>query len=163
MVTQQQLSRQHYLKRKLRYKRIGSTALGGFLTVGMLAFWSQDIPLLIPPFGATCVIAFVIPDSAYASPRSIIGGHCLSSLIGLGCLAVFGPVWWSYAIAVGLAMLCMQLTRTLHPPAAADSILFIQQGSEDWAFTIMLVLLGTLFIVLFAKLFGRYALPHRHA
>src|SRR5512135_53271 len=50
--------------------------------------------LLMAPFGATCVLAFGIPDSPLAQPRNIVGGHLLSSLIGLVFLALFGNAWW---------------------------------------------------------------------
>jgi len=84
----------------------------------------------MPPLGATCFIAFVISDSAFAHPRNIIGGYVLSSLIGLLCIYVFSIHWWSYALAVGIATAAMQLLRILHPPAAADPLLVIDCESS---------------------------------
>lgn len=56
---------------------------GGFLTIWVLAF-ARDVsalPLLIPPFGASCVLAFGYPASPFAQPKNIIGGHLVAAAI----------------------------------------------------------------------------------
>jgi CBS-domain-containing membrane protein len=54
-------------------------ALGACLLI--LRF--TDHPLLLASFGGSCVILFGMPDSEMAQPRSLIGGHLLSSMVGL--------------------------------------------------------------------------------
>ncbi len=158
---EKQAAKRHYLLRKLKYEKIFATSLGGALAIALLAFLSHDQSFLIPPFGASCVIALVIPDSAYAKARSIVGGHFLASLVGLMVFSLGGGAWWCYGLAVGLAMLVMQLTRTLHPPAAADPVLILEQGPLDWSFLIFPILVGTMILVLFAASYRRYFLPQR--
>ncbi|MDD9271688.1 HPP family protein [Paenibacillus sp. GCM10023248] len=106
------------------------------------------------PFGASCVIAFALPHSPLAQPRSLIGGHVLSTLVGLLALAAFGVHAWSLALAVGAAITLMQLTRTLHPPAGADPLLVMLSGAS-WGFLLTPVLLGAALLVLVALLYHR--------
>ncbi|WNR46971.1 HPP family protein [Paenibacillus roseipurpureus] len=101
------------------------------------------------PFGASYVIAFALPQSPLAQPRSLIGGHVLSTLVGLCALSAFGVHTWSLALAVGAAITLMQLTRTLHPPAGADPLLVMLTGA-GWSFLLTPVLLGAALIVLVA-------------
>ncbi|SMD07849.1 HPP family protein [Sporomusa malonica] len=143
-------------RRKLNYIRILGSSIGGFLGIAAIAFLSEfsGASFLMPPFGATCVIAFVIPESAFAQPQNIVGGHLLSSTIGILCYNIFQTHWWSLAIAVGLCIASMQLTKTLHPPAAADPVLILMQGGVPWSFLVTPVLLGSLVLVLLALIYN---------
>lgn len=58
-------------------------------------------------FGASCVLAFGVPDSPLAQPSSIIGGHLVSTLVGLLVLNILGSSWWSGVLAVGLSLVAM--------------------------------------------------------
>ncbi|WP_171634478.1 HPP family protein [Paenibacillus plantarum] len=125
--------------------------IGGFLAI-LLCSLLGDLSrtsLLMAPFGASCVIAFALPQSPLAQPRSLIGGHVLSTLVGLVALTAFGVHAWSLALAVGAAITLMQLTRTLHPPAGADPLLVMLTGAS-WSFLLTPVLLGAALIVLVA-------------
>ncbi|MDR3588578.1 MAG: HPP family protein [Negativicutes bacterium] len=144
--------------RKLHYAKILVSSLGcagGIALVAYLAAAGQ-CALLIPPFGATCVLATVTPTSAFAQPRNIVGGHLISGLIGFGCAVWFGSAWWAFPIAVGLATALMQLTRTIHPPAAADPIFFIMRDAVSWQLVLMPVLAGSIVLVLFFVVFHRW-------
>ena len=111
------------------------------------------VPLLMAPFGATCVLAFGVSESPLAQPRNIIGGHLLSTFIGLVCLQLFGQHWWVMAIAVATSIAGMQFTRTVHPPAGADPLVVIL-SSSSWNFLLTPVLLGSIALVLCAVLFN---------
>ncbi len=134
------------------------SSLGSFLGIGLIAYLSSatNTLFLMPPFGATSVIAFVIPDSAFAQPSNIIMGHLLSSTVGIACSAFFGNIWWACAIAVGCSTALMQLTRTLHPPAAADPVLIIMQNGASWWFLLTPVLLGSCTLVLIAIIYHNF-------
>lgn len=125
--------------------------IGGFLAILLCSLLGDlaSISLLMAPFGASCVIAFALPQSPLAQPRSLIGGHVLSTLVGLCALTAFGVHAWSLALAVGAAITLMQLTRTLHPPAGADPLLVMLTGA-GWSFLLTPVLLGAALIVLVA-------------
>ncbi|WP_439648949.1 HPP family protein [Desertivirga xinjiangensis] len=104
------------------------------------------IPLIMAPFGASCVLAFGVPDSPLAQPRNILGGHLISSLIGVLCYTYFGSTWYSLVIGVGAAIFIMQLTKTTHPPAGADPLVIIFAGAS-WKFILNPVLSGSLILV----------------
>lgn len=156
MTNQTNIRQKRY--RRLNFFRILGSSVGCSLGIGIIAYitTTTGTVFIMPPFGATCVIAFVIPNSAFAKPRNIICGHFLSSLVGIFCLSYMGIDWWSYAIAVGLCTAIMQLTRTLHPPAAADPVLLIMQGSVSLNFLITPVLLGSCILVLIAMIYNNF-------
>lgn len=105
------------------------------------------------PFGATCVLAFGVPASPLAQPRNIIGGHIISTLIGLLIFYLFGNEWYSLALGVGLAIAIMQVTSTTHPPAGADPIVVIL-GAESLFFVVSPVLTGAVIITIIALIFN---------
>lgn len=139
--------------------------LGGFLTVFLameIGSWS-DVTLMMAPFGASCVLAFALPGSPLAGPRSIIGGHVLSTLVGLLLLHTAGFHSWTAALGVALSIVLMQLTRTLHPPAGADPLV-VMLGGAGWSFLWTPALLGAVLVVAAAWAFhriGRHCYPHR--
>lgn len=127
----------------------------GILLLGILSKVSGN-PLLIAPFGATCVLLFAVPESPLAQPRAVVGGHVLATMIGLVCLATLGSDGTSIAIAVGLAIGVMQLTRTVHPPAGATPIVVIMSGAA-WHFLVSPVLVGCGLLVVLALVFNNLA------
>lgn len=128
-------------------------AVGGFAAIGLLALlteWSAA-SWIMAPFGASCVLAFGLWDSPLAQPRNIIGGHLLSTFVGLLVYHLIGGGTLSLALGVGLAIGLMMVTRTTHPPAGADPIVVILAGS-GWSFLLTPVLAGSVVIVAAALL-----------
>lgn len=115
---------------------------------GALSQWS-GAPWLMAPLGASCVLAFGLPDSPLAQPRSIVGGHLIAALVGLLVLWGLGDAWWSAALAVALALGAMQLTRTVHAPAGANPLV-VMAAHPPAHFLITPVLLGALVVVICA-------------
>jgi CBS-domain-containing membrane protein len=127
---------------------IAISMLGAAVAIGSIAglsLWSGT-PWLMAPFGATCVLAFGLPDSPLAQPRNIIGGHLLATAVGLAVLHTLGDGWLASALAVGLALGLMQWTRTVHAPAGANPLLVLAT-KPALGFLISPVLLGALVIV----------------
>ncbi|KJK14082.1 HPP family protein [Pseudomonas sp. 2(2015)] len=122
--------------------------IGATLAIGATGWLSQvsGALWLMAPFGASCVLAFGMPDSPLAQPRNIIGGHVIATLVGLAVLHTLGDSWWSAALAVGLALAAMQQTRTLHAPAGANPLVVIASHAP-LSFVITPVLAGSLVIV----------------
>lgn len=125
-----------------------SSFLGAFIAIGAVGWLSQTSGFLwlMAPFGASCVLAFGLPDSPLAQPRSIVGGHLLSAFVGLLVLHALGVSWWSTALAVGLALVVMQQTRTVHAPAGANPLIVMLMGAS-FDFLLTPVLAGSLLIV----------------
>ena len=125
--------------------------MGAVITIGVTGWLSNlsGTPWLMASMGASCVLAFGVPDSPLAQPRSIIGGHVISTLVGLIVLHMLGNSWWACALAVGLALVAMQQTRTLHAPAGANPIVVLMTGAS-WSFVFTPVLAGSMVIVMIA-------------
>ncbi|MDQ0972380.1 CBS-domain-containing membrane protein [Neobacillus niacini] len=138
---------------KVNTKDILTGFIGGTITIFILSLLaiSTSSPWLIASFGASCVLAFSLWNSPLSQPRNIIGGHFISTLVGIMVYHVFGNEPWSLALGVGLAISLMMLTKTTHPPAGADPIIVII-GSHTWEYLFTPVLSGSIVIVLVALL-----------
>jgi CBS-domain-containing membrane protein len=132
------------------------SGIGGALTIGALAVASGigPLPLLIAPFGASCVLVFGAPASPFARPRNVIGGHVITALMGLLATSMlgYGPV--GIAIGVGLAITAMMLTETVHPPAGANPIV-VALTHAGWPFLLAPVLIGAAMIVMASIAYNR--------
>lgn len=110
--------------------------------------------LLIAPFGASCVLVFALPASPLAQPRNVIGGHLVSTAVGLAAFMIFGATPLGFGVGVGLAIAAMLLTRTTHPPAGADPIVVMLAGAS-WSFLFAPVLAGAISIVVAGAAYHR--------
>src|SRR5258708_13990918 len=92
--------------------------LGGTLAIGVLGTIGKltGLPLLIAPFGASSVLLFAAPDSAFAQPRNLVLGHLIASAVGLAVFWIAGAGIWQGAPALGAALAALQLARPWHPP-----------------------------------------------
>lgn len=121
---------------------------GGLLAI-LIVFIAGSIlknPILIAPFGASCVILFGLPGSPLAKAKNLIGGHFISSLVGLTMLNLFGNSYLVISLAVGISIFTMILTGTTHPPAGADPIVIIT-ASVGWSFLVINIVIGTLILL----------------
>ena len=127
---------------------------GGMIAISLVALLSvgAGVPALMAPLGASCFLAFAVPESPFAQPRNIIGGHLLSTLVGLVVLGTLGAEWWAMGVAVGLSIMAMQLSRTGHPPAGADPLVVLV-SQPGWGFIVTPVLLGAIVVAITAMLF----------
>lgn len=129
--------------------------LGGMLAISALSLltFSAGVPALMAPFGASCFLVFAVPESPFAQPRSVIGGHLVSAAVGLLLLTLLGPEGWVMGVAVGLSIIAMQLTRTGHPPAGADPLVVLL-AQPGLTFLATPVLLGAIVVVGTALIFN---------
>jgi CBS-domain-containing membrane protein len=137
-----------------QHMQVFTGLIGGAVGIGSIALLahSQGVPLLMAPFGATCVLLFAAPDAPLAQPRNVVGGHFISSLVGLLFLKFVGAGPVEMGLAVGLAIALMQLTRTVHPPAGADPLVVMMSSNTGWSFLAAPVLASAVLLVLIALL-----------
>jgi CBS-domain-containing membrane protein len=130
-------------------------ALGGFLAIGALALLSSsfNVLLLLGSFGASCVLVFGYPDTPFAQPMNVIGGHVICSVIGLAAFHWLGPQPWALALAVGCSIAAMMATRTVHPPAGSNAVI-VFLGHPGWGFLLFPVVSGALLLVLIGWLYN---------
>ena len=135
---------------------------GGALAIGIMEWFalSSRYPLAAIPFATSIVLVMGAPEAEPAQPRAVIGGHVVSTLVGLAVLQLTGPNAWAAALAVGLAILAMYLTATFHPPAGIDPLLVIANNLA-WTFLFVPVLAGAVLLTLFAYVWHRL-LRRRH-
>jgi CBS-domain-containing membrane protein len=134
-----------------QYLAILAGAVGGALAIaGMEQFsMSTAFPLMAIPFATSIVTVLGSPKAEPAQPRALIGGHLVSTLVGLLIVKVCGPAPWAAAMAVGLAMVAMHLTDTFHPPAGIDPLVVVV-NNMSWSFLVAPVGVGALLLALFA-------------
>lgn len=128
--------------------------IGGLLAIGVAAWLSHAAghPLLMAPFGATCVLLFSVPDSPLSQPANVFGGHIVSTAIGLVLHAILPVTWWSLGLAVGLAITAMAVFRVTHPPAGADPLVVFFEN-PGWDYLGFPVAFGSMTLILIAWLF----------
>lgn len=133
-------------------------------TTGILAIFAiaraAGQPLLIGSFGASAVLLFGVADSPLAQPKNLIGGHLLSALVAVAIVPILGTGAVPTALAVGIAIMVMNLTRTNHPPGGATALIGVQGGAGP-LFVLVPVLAGALVLLLVA-LFTNNVVYHRH-
>src|SRR5215831_10709169 len=130
---------------------LSAGAIGGAITITSMVFLSIDaaFPLVFIPFATSIVTVLGSPKAEPAQPRALIGGHVISTFVGLAVLALFGSSPSTAALAVGLAIIAMHLTGTFHPPAGIDPLIVVQ-NQMPWAFLIVPIGIGALLLALFA-------------
>lgn len=143
------------LPARASFRAIALAGLGGCIAIATLGLLTDrlSLALLLGSFGASSMTVFGFPDLTFSQPRNIIGGHFLSALSGLLLLTVAGPHWWAAGLAVGLAMMLMMLSRTVHPPAASNPVIvfLLQPG---WDFLFFPALAGAVLLVAIAVLYN---------
>ncbi|MCW3076030.1 MAG: hypothetical protein JWO32_639 [Bacteroidetes bacterium] len=139
--------------------------IGSFIGIGLIAFiQSRLIPLndllfLIGSFGASSVLIYGAIQSPLAQPRNLIGGHLVSALVGVTVYKLVPDILWITApLAVSLSIVCMQVTKTLHPPGGATALIAVI-GSEKikalgYLYVISPVFSGALILLLVAFFFN---------
>lgn len=130
--------------------------VGGFMVILILLFLTElsKVPLIMAPFGASCVLVFGVPKSPLSQPRNVIGGHFLSTLVGLSVQELFGNSMYAIAFATGFAIFIMMMTKTTHPPAGADALV-VMLSQVSWSFLFMPVLVGSIVVVCVAVVVNR--------
>jgi CBS-domain-containing membrane protein len=126
-------------------------AAGGAIAIASMELFSSStaFPLVAIPFATSIVTVLGSPKAEPAQPRALIGGHLISTLVGLLIVKLCGPAPWAAALAVGLAMVAMHLTRTFHPPAGIDPLVVVA-NNMSWGFLVAPVGIGALLLALFA-------------
>ena len=140
--------------------------IGAALAIGAMDLFSvgMNYPLAIIPFATSIVLVIALPDAEPAQPRALIGGHIVATLAGLLVVKLAGPGDVAAAVAVGLAVFAMALTRTMHPPAGINPLLVVT-ANLSWSWLIVPVIAGALTLTAFAwvwhRLCGRRDWPAR--
>ncbi|MGA7489824.1 MAG: HPP family protein [Xanthobacteraceae bacterium] len=134
-------------------RRLAATAdaAGAAIAIALMELLAARtaIPLLFVPFATSIVLIMGSPDIEAAQPRALIGGHLVATLVGLLVVKITGPGTAAAALAVGLAMVAMHLTRCFHPPAGIDPLVVVL-NDMSWSFLLDPVAVGACLLAIFA-------------
>jgi len=119
------------------FSEIVWSGIGAFIAIYAISLFNDFIgtePIdgffLIGSFGASAVLIYGAPQLDFSQPRNFIGGHAISTLIGVLVYQYISlPLPILSAIAVSLSIIAMHLTSTMHPPGGATALIAII-GSE---------------------------------
>ena len=136
---------------------VQSSLAGIMIAIILLVLNVVTETALIAALASSAFIAFTMPHSYFAKPRSLLGGYFVSSIIGIGCdvismhshvISLFqGAEAATIALAafsVALSIFVMVITDTEHAPAAGLALGFVL---NPWNIvTIVLILFSISFM-----------------
>lgn len=97
------------------------------------------------------MLIYGVINSPLAQPRNLIGGHVLSAIIGVTKYRLLPQEQW---LAGALAIVVMQITKTLHPPGGATALIAIIGSPKlkalGYGYVLVPVLSGVLILLLVA-------------
>jgi len=123
---------------------------------------------IVGSFGASAVLIYGAPQSDFAQPRNLIGGHIVSAIIGISIYKfIHLDVSILGALAVSLSIAMMHYTRTLHPPGGATALIAVI-GSDTihnlgYLYVLSPIALGALILLFIALIVNNFSNnPKRH-
>lgn len=109
----------------------------GIFAVSFISHHGDAASLVIASFGASAVLIYDSIDSPLAQPRNVVGGQVISALVGVSIFKLFRlggeENYYEPAAAAGavsVAIVCMDLTKTLHPPGGATALIAVISDND---------------------------------
>ncbi|KAI9256470.1 HPP family protein [Phascolomyces articulosus] len=143
---------------------------GAFLGLSVLeilftytkVFQDLNVPMVAASCGASAVLVYGAIEAPLAQPRALMGGNLIASFIGVCIHKLFLEIntpeqyytaarWIGGATSVSLTIVCMQLTKTTHPPSGATALLPLAQvdiGNLGWLYIGIMMLSSVILLVL---------------
>ncbi|KAI9483381.1 MAG: HPP family-domain-containing protein, partial [Benjaminiella poitrasii] len=101
------------------------------------SFKSHHSPMIVASFGASAVLLYGVIDAPLAQPRNVFCGQVIGAIVGVIISQLFLNInqnwasqdqyvavqWVSGATAMALALVIMQITKTVHPPGGATALI----------------------------------------
>ena len=139
----------------------GIGALLGLALSSLISWWVLgDINAwYIAPMGASSVLLFAVPASPLAQPWNMVVGNSIAGMIGVTCALYIPNLTEAFSVAVGLSIILMMTTDSLHPPSGAVAITAVLGGDVvhqlGYHFIFYPVLLNSLLLLVIAIGFNR--------
>ncbi len=122
---------------------------------------------IVAALGASAFVSFAMPHRKVSSPRYLIGGYIIGTIVGCGCHFLSNHYLLTHihflhehagqifgSISVGVAIFIMSITRTEHPPAAGLALAFVLNGWN--LLTVEVVFAGIVLITVIKMLLKRF-------
>lgn len=116
-------------------KEIYVSIVGAFIATLCASFFSFSIlqvennAMVLASTGASAMLIFGIPNSPVSQPWPLVGGHLISAFIGVSCCYLIDNPIVASSAAIGVAMLAMHHTGSMHPPGGATAVTAVVGGS----------------------------------
>lgn len=139
----------------VREKFVGSVmAFVALVFVGLISIntlGAAGFPFMVASMGASSVLLFALPYSPVSQPWPLVGGHLVSSTVGVTCVLFIPNPVLAAAAAVSLAMAAMHIARCLHPPGGAIALAAVLGGTKvaalGYTFVLFPVMVNTLLLL----------------
>ena len=129
------------------------SSLISWLVLGDINAW------YIAPMGASSVLLFAVPASPLAQPWNMVVGNTIAGIIGVTCAMYIPNLTEAFSVAVGLSIVLMMTTDSLHPPSGAIAITAVLGGEAvhqlGYHFIFYPVLLNSILLLVIAIVFNR--------
>jgi CBS domain-containing membrane protein len=121
-------------------------------------------------FGAAAVLVYGAPLAEFSQPRNLVVGNLISAGVGVfvaSNLPGADARVLAAAIAFSSSVLCMNLTRTMHPPGGATALIAVVGGDHlralGYWYLLFPVLTGSLILLAGALVVNNLSRnPQRH-
>ena len=117
-------------------KEVHISIIGAFIATLLASFFSFSIleaegtPMVLASTGASAMLIFGIPQSPVSQPWPVVGGHLISAFIGITAYYLIPNSIVASSVAIGLAMLAMHHTGSMHPPGGATAVTAVIGGAS---------------------------------
>ena len=138
--------------------------LGGCLAIFCIAALSFEVTdstgaaAIVPSMGAATVLLFAVPHGPLSQPWALFVGNTVSAFVGVSCALLIGHIYLAAALAVGLAIGAMHVTRSIHPPGGATALAAVIGGDAvadlGYWYVVAPTLLNCGIIFIFAVVFN---------
>lgn len=137
---------------------------GGALAIFLIFFIShyvtdyQGAMAILPSMGAATVLLFAVPHGPLSQPWALFCGNMLGAIAGVTAAIWIDHLLLAAAVAVGAALLLMNVFRCVHPPAGATALAAVIGGeslrSLGYWYVLTPTLLNCLLLMLTAMIFN---------
>lgn len=114
--------------------------------------------LIMAPLGASTMLVLAVPESPFAQPANVVGGHLIAGAMGILADRYLPSGIGTLALTVAAVIIFLGLIRLTHPPAGGTAVL-VMLTHPDWNYLVSPVLAGTITLIIVAVLL--HSLPPR--
>ena len=109
---------------------------------------------LMASLGASALLVFALPGSPMAQPWAVIAGNTVSVLVGITTANLISEPLLAMPIAAALSILGMFILRSLHPPAAALSLIAVLGHIGNYRYAFFPVMVNSILLILAGAIYS---------
>ena len=130
----------------------------GIWIVSDLFLEGTDVPLIVASMGASAVLLYAVPHGQLSQPWNLCVSHFVAAISGVSCAMLIPDQGLAAGCGVGLAIVAMHYTQSIHPPGGATALMAVIGGPSihqlGFNYVLTPVMLNVLIIFLVAIVFN---------